>query len=64
MHNILKYVIRQKIYRQLHITLFYILAVATVILRLGYIFSVIAKPKIYAPFDSYIIGGLFSMLQY
>ena len=45
-------------------TLFYIFGVATVILRLGYIVSVIVKPKFYAPFDSYLIGGLFSMLQY
>ena len=63
-HNITRYLIRQKKYTQLHITLFYVLATTTVIMRLAFILTVIFRSQFFSPLDDYAVECLFSMLQY
>ena len=64
MHNITRYVIRQKKYTQLHVTLFYVIATTTVIMRLAFILTVISRSQFFSPLDNYAVECLFSMLQY
>ena len=64
LHNIARYVLCQRIYRLLHISLFYILALSTVVVRMGYVATVIVDPHMFSPFDSYKVGSTFSLLQF
>ena len=61
-HNLIVYVIRQRMFQQVHITLFYVISLATVTTRMGYIVSVIATSKLLTPYDEQWIGMLFSIL--
>ena len=60
----MRYLFKEKRYKQLHICLFYLIATSTVVARLGYILSEVVKPEYFAPTRDYLVDCIFSMLQY